>query len=143
MSRSDKTKMFFFAELQLLCAESFILKYSVYLLPLFVYFLTKCIWQNWPHVNIETQAPPRDVNMDESIETDTKSNIEPDDEAYKPFLPEREHIPYKGITECLDRSGDKFYKIANDRRSIRKFDKNRPVDFNVIRKCILAAGNLA
>lgn len=135
--------MFIFTGLQLLCAESFILKYSVYLLPLFVYLLTKHIWQKWPHVNIETQAPPRDVNIDENIETDTKNNNEPDDEALKPFLPEREHIPYKCIAECLDRSGDQFYKIANDRRSIRKFDKNRPVDFNVIQKCILAAGNVA
>lgn len=144
VSKPSKTKMFTFTELQLLCAESFILKYSVYLLPLFVYLLTKYIWQKCLHVNnIEARAPRRDVNNDENIETDTKSNNEPDDEAYKPFLPEREHIPYKGITEYIDRSGDRFYKMANDRRSIRKFDKNRPVDFNVIQKCILAAGNVA
>lgn len=103
----------------------------------------KYIWQKWPHVNIRTQAPPRIVNIDENIETDAKCNNEPDDEAYQPFLPEREHIPYKGITECADRSGDQFYKIAHDRRSIRKFDKNRPVDFGVVQKCILAAGNVA
>lgn len=132
--------MFTFTEVQLLCAESFILKYSVYLLPLFAYLLIKYIWRKWSHVNIETQAPPSDVNIDKNIEMGTKSSNELDDEAYKPFLPEREHIPYKGLTEYLDRSGDQFYKIANDRRSIRKFDKNRPVDFNVIQKCILAAG---
>lgn len=96
------------------------------------------------HVNIGTQAPSRNVIIDENIETDANSNNnESDDEAYKPFLPEHEHIPYKGIAECLDESGDQFYKIANDRRSIRKFDKNRPVDFGVVQKCILAAGNVA
>lgn len=130
-------------ELKLLCTESFILKYSVYFLPLFVYLLTKYIWQKWPNVNIEMQATSIDVNIDKNIESDAMLFNKPNDETYKPFLPEREHIPYKCITECLDRSGEQFYKIANDRRSIRKFDKNRPVDFNVIQKCILAAGRVA
>lgn len=61
----------------------------------------------------------------------------------KPHLTEREHVPYVGLKVKLDKSGEIFYNLANDRRSIRKFNKNKTVDISVIEKCILAAGLLA
>lgn len=132
--------MFTFTELQLLCAESYFLKYSAYVLPLFLYLLIKKAWKILKSNNSIQQSIPTKIIEYEYIETDSKNDDDCDNELYKPHLPERDHIPYKGTTEWLDKSGEHFYKIANDRRSIRKFAKNKPVDFNVIQKCILAAG---
>lgn len=50
------------------------------------------------------------------------------------------HVPYLGLTVKLDECGDVFYKLVNDRRSVRKFNKNRTVDRSIVEKCILAAG---
>lgn len=61
------------------------------------------------------------------------------EEEYAPFLKDEEHIPFPGATITLDGGAAKFYDIANNRRSVRKYSR-REVDFEVIRKCIHAAG---
>lgn len=61
------------------------------------------------------------------------------DEEYVPFLHDEEHIPFPGAKITLDGGAAKFYEIANDRRSVRKYS-TRKVDFAVIEKCIQAAG---
>lgn len=50
------------------------------------------------------------------------------------------HVPYLGLNVKLDECGETFYNLVNDRRSVRKFNKNRTVDRSVVEKCILAAG---
>lgn len=51
-----------------------------------------------------------------------------------------DHVPYRGLTIKLDETGETFYNLVNDRRSVRKFNENRTIDRAVIEKCILAAG---
>lgn len=57
----------------------------------------------------------------------------------KPFLPKNDHVPFSGTKVTLSRGADEFFEVLNDRRSIRTFSRKK-VDFNVIRKCIEAAG---
>lgn len=129
-----------FTELRFLCAESIFLKYSGYFLPLLLFILTKHVWKRLACVSADKVQNKKEViDISSNIQTDP-DNDELDDEVYKPHLPDRDHIPYRGITEFLDKSGEQFYKVANDRRSVRKFSKNKPVDFSVIKKCILTAG---
>lgn len=133
--------MFTFTELYLLCAESIIFKYGVHFLPLLLFIGIKHVWQRFAcsSCNVNgTRNQKEVIDISGNIQTDT-TNDELTDDAYKPHLPEREHIPYGRLTEWLDKSGDKFYQLANDRRSIRKFSTKKP-DFAVIEKCILAAG---
>lgn len=63
------------------------------------------------------------------------------DEEYAPFLKEEEHIPFPGARITLEGGAAKFYDIANDRRSVRKYS-TRKVDIKVIEKCIQAAGDI-
>lgn len=132
-----------FTELRVLCAESIFLKYSGYFLPLLLFILTKHVWKRLACVSADKVQIKKEVidisKVASNIQTDP-DNDELDDEVYKPYLPERDHIPYRGITVFLDKSGEHFYKVANNRRSVRKFSKNKPVEFNVIKKCILTAG---
>lgn len=137
--------MLTFTELQYLFAESIFLKYCGYLMPLLLFLLTKHVWKLFTASNINTIVYRKAVI---DIQTDSNNRDNDDDggdgddsDEYKPHLPEREHIPYRGITEYLDKSGEKFYKLANDRRSIRKFAKDKAVDDRIIQKCILAAGD--
>lgn len=62
-------------------------------------------------------------------------------EEYAPFLKEDEHIPFPGAKITLDGGAAKFYEIANDRRSVRKYS-TRKVDYSIIEKCIHAAGKM-
>lgn len=57
----------------------------------------------------------------------------------QPFLPIRDHVPFSGASVTLPGGADQFFKLANDRRSVRMFSK-KAVDFGTIEKCILAAG---
>lgn len=132
--------MFTFTELQYLCANSIFLKYSGYLIPLLLFILIKLVWKRFACNVNNTPIQKEVIDIGNNIQTDAMNEDIFDDDAYKPHLPERDHIPYMGITEWLDKSGETFYKLANDRRSIRKFDKNKHVDIGVIEKCILAAG---
>lgn len=63
------------------------------------------------------------------------------DEEYAPFLKDEEHIPFPGARITLEGGAAKFYDIANDRRSVRKYS-TRKVDIKVIEKCIQAAGDI-
>lgn len=74
---------------------------------------------------------------------ETKEDEEDDPDALPPFLEDREHLPYEGLQKKLDESGEQFYRVMNDRRSIRKFDPDRSVDMKVIEKCILTAGKVS
>ncbi|XP_055606610.1 iodotyrosine deiodinase [Uranotaenia lowii] len=60
-----------------------------------------------------------------------------------PALEEKPHIPYPGarVTLAKDpmKAAEQFYKIVNDRRSVRKFS-NRSVSLKLVQQCILAAG---
>lgn len=56
-----------------------------------------------------------------------------------PALDEKPHIPFRGAKIVLPDGAEQFYQIANDRRSVRKYSR-RGVDFEVIKKCIHAAG---
>lgn len=133
--------MFTFTELHLLCTQSYFLKYIGYLLPFFFYFFVNFIWNRYKSSHVKNQSSTTNIDVVKNTDTDSKNvDDDADDGSFRPHLPERDHIPYKGITEWLDKSGEQFYKIANVRRSIRKFAKNKPVDFEVIRKCILTAG---
>lgn len=131
--------MFTFTELRVLCAESIFLKYSGYLLPLLLFILTKHVWKRFTCDLNTNRIQKAVIDTTNHIQTDQVDD-EFDDDEYKPHLPEREHVPYRGLTEWLDKTGDKFYKLINDRRSIRKFSKKKSVDIKVIEKCILAAG---
>lgn len=127
--------MFTFTEPRIWCTESVFLKYIGYFLPLLLFLLVK-------HVSQRFASKPNKIEViGANIQTDSIND--PNDEVYKPHLPEREHVPYRGLTVCLDQSGDHFYRMANDRRSIRKFAKDKPVDLSVIEKCILAAGEIS
>lgn len=64
------------------------------------------------------------------------------DDTLPSHLHEISHVPYGGLGVRLDDTGDTFYNLVNDRRSIRSFDKNRKVVRAIIEKCILAAGDL-
>lgn len=148
--------MLTFTELRYLCAESIFLKYCGYIAPLLLFLLTKHVWKLFTASNtttVEQRKAVIDIGGEhhQHIQTDSNrrgddddggsdDNGDDDDDEFKPHLPEREHIPYRGITECLDKSGEKFYKLANDRRSIRKFAKDKAVDDRVIEQCIRAAG---
>lgn len=61
------------------------------------------------------------------------------DDTLPPTLDEGEHVSYKGIQKTFPGGIEKFYEIANDRRSVRMYS-NRPVDFEIIKKCIQCAG---
>lgn len=69
--------------------------------------------------------------------TDSSVQLSYDDP--QPFLPISQHIPYRGATVDLPQGAEQFYKLMNDRRSVRAFS-TRPVDYDVVAKCVLAAG---
>lgn len=127
-----------FTELRVLCAESIFLSYGSYFLPLLLFIITKHVWKRFA-CDVNKVRVQREVN-------DTSNNAQPSNEpitendAYKPMLPEKDHVKYRGLTQWLDKTGDTFYNLVNDRRSIRKFAKDKHVDIAVIEKCVLAAG---
>lgn len=133
-----KSVMITFTEVHQLIAESIFFKFSGYFLPLLLFILTKHVWQRFACDVNEARSQKEVIDISDNIQTDTTID-ELNDEEYKPHLPERDHVPYRKITEWLDKSGEKFYKVANNRRSIRKFSTKQP-DFRVIEQCILAAG---
>lgn len=54
-------------------------------------------------------------------------------------MPEKEHIPFKGASIKLPGGAKEFYKMVNNRRSVRKFS-SRSIPSDVIEECIKAAG---
>lgn len=132
--------MLTFTELRFLCAESIFLKYIGYILPLLLFLLTKHVLMRFAFKTNEVRHEKEVIDISANIQTD--SNDDPIDEVHKPHLPERDHVPYQGLTVWLDKSGSKFYELANNRRSIRKFAADKPVDLGVIERCISAAGEI-
>jgi iodotyrosine deiodinase len=87
--------------------------------------------------NRKSSDVTRQVNDDETIANDEKDEeIETDD--LTPSLENVDYILFKGATG-LKGGVQEFYNMAKDRRSIRKFSR-KPVDIEVVKKCIYAAG---
>lgn len=56
-----------------------------------------------------------------------------------PSLNVETYVNYPGATKIFPDGVDRFYEILSDRRSIRNFS-SKPVDLEVVEKCILCAG---
>lgn len=54
-------------------------------------------------------------------------------------MEEKEHVPFSGAKVTLPGGAEEFYKMANDRRSVRKYS-TKPVPIKVIEDCVRAAG---
>lgn len=80
------------------------------------------------------------VETDESESDVTGTAVDPlQYDEPQPSLPLSDHVLFKGATVMLPGGAAQFYNLANDRRSIRKFSTKK-VDYEIIKKCILAAG---
>lgn len=112
--------------------RSMVLEY--YPVTLSVFFIISVYFLFFKKKNAikEVTAEEESIEIEDFI--DESSNKE-----LQPFLEEREHVPFPGATIKLDGGADQFYKIVNDRRSVRMFSK-KPVDFQLIETCIKAAG---
>lgn len=110
------------------------------LLAVVIYFYVNDSKKSATKTNISTNETQKLKLLGESEyigEYQDESTI--DEDEYAPFLKEDEHIPFSGAKITLDGGAAKFYEIANDRRSVRKYSRKN-VDFAVIEKCIQAAG---
>lgn len=116
-------------------------KYIGYFVPLIIYTIINYIRNEYAPKARKT-VPANRASFSEPISTDVSDGDTADGRQLAPRLPENDHVPYAGLTEWLDSTGARFYQIANNRRSIRRFDKNKPVDIEVINNCIRAAGKL-
>lgn len=77
---------------------------------------------------------------DEVIAGDYKNDeVNDDEEELTPALEKVDHLPYKGAQVSLKGGVKEFFNMMNDRRSIRMFS-NKPVDIEIVKKCIHAAG---
>lgn len=82
----------------------------------------------------------QELNDDHTIAADAADDdgAESDDD-FAPALENVEHIPFRGARVTLKGGVQEFFDMANDRRSIRMFS-NKPVDIEIVKKCIHAAG---
>jgi iodotyrosine deiodinase len=85
--------------------------------------------------------PNKRNNDDEIIARDYRSDDDcgENESDLTPALEDVTMVPYRGVTVILPGGAEEFYKLMNDRRSIRKFS-TKAVDIEVIKKCVLAAG---
>lgn len=90
----------------------------------------------------KSNAKPASDTSEADREGEEGDNGRDDDDSRPSHLGQVDHVPYLGLSVKLDETGEKFYNLVNDRRSVRKFSKTRTIDRAVIEKCILAAGNL-
>lgn len=82
----------------------------------------------------------RQVNDDETIANDAQDgDTDADNDNFSPSLENVEHVPFKGASVVLKGGAQEFLDMAMDRRSIRMFS-NKPVDIEIVKKCIQAAG---
>lgn len=102
-----------------------------------VYFFAK-LRENNNKSSTQTQQVKSD---DEVIAGDFKSDeANEDDEELTPALEDTiDYVPYKGAQVTLKRGAFEFYDMMNDRRSVRMLS-NKPVDIEVVKKCIHSAG---
>lgn len=99
-----------------------------------VYFFAKLRGNN---NKSQTQQVKSD---DEVIAGDYKSDeVNGDDEELTPALEDIDYVPYRGAQVSLKRGAEEFYEMMNDRRSVRMLS-NKPVDIEIVKKCIHAAG---
>lgn len=87
------------------------------------------------HKNLNSQQ----MSDDKVIADDYKVDDDENEDELTPSLEDVEMVPYKGITVTIPGGAEAFYRMVNDRRSIRKFS-SRPISLDVIKKCIHAAG---
>ncbi|XP_037044404.1 iodotyrosine deiodinase 1-like [Bradysia coprophila] len=133
--------------IETLCSESKVFRYFLYILPILIFFVFKKLISKQLYAvrsRNKIRFQKEDIDDDDTVQMDSHHgpcssgrNLTFDP---IPFLPEVEHIPYCGLNESLDESGDQFYNLAKNRRSVRNFNREKPVDLAVIEKCILAAG---
>lgn len=81
------------------------------------------------------------VNDDDTIANDANDVDGGGDgeDGFFPSLENVDHLPFKGALVTLKGGVNEFYNMANDRRSVRMFS-NKPVDIEIVKKCIQAAG---
>lgn len=89
--------------------------------------------------NQKSSNVTRPLNDEETIANDGSDDGNDISDDLTPSLEDVVHVPFKGATEVLKGGVQEFYKMANDRRSIRKFSR-KPVDIELVKKCIHAAG---
>lgn len=79
-------------------------------------------------------------NDDQTIANDAADDegVEADD-GFAPALENVDHVPFKGARVTLKGGVQEFFDMADDRRSVRMFS-SRPVDIEIVEKCIHAAG---
>uniref|UniRef100_A0A1I8M2S9 Nitroreductase domain-containing protein n=1 Tax=Musca domestica TaxID=7370 RepID=A0A1I8M2S9_MUSDO len=120
-------------ELDEILETSVFLKYwNVVLTILLIGILSKWLWNRKGHKQIERE------DEDNEILADSSSKAEEID--YAPALEEKEHIAYKGAVETLPDGAKEFYKMMNDRRSVRSYRREPIPPIDVIENCIRAAG---
>ncbi|CRK90865.1 CLUMA_CG004555, isoform A [Clunio marinus] len=102
-----------------------------------VYFILK-LRDNQKSSAVETNQ--QQVNDEETIDNDAKDGeVDTGDDELSPSLEVVNHIPYRGASVVLKGGVDEFYNMVNNRRSIRMIS-NKPVDIEIVKKCIHAAG---
>jgi iodotyrosine deiodinase len=88
--------------------------------------------------NRESISEPK-ISDEQRIANDYQEDEVNEDDLSPSLEIEEEHIPFSGATKILKGGADEFYEMANDRRSVRSFT-SEPVDIEIIKKCIHAAG---
>lgn len=88
--------------------------------------------------NRESIPEPK-ISDEQRIANDYQEDEVNEDDLSPSLEIEEEHIPFSGATKILKGGADEFYEMANDRRSVRSFT-SEPVDIEIIKKCIHAAG---
>lgn len=127
--------------------RSIILENWKFFLPIFVLVLSYIYLKGNQKNRSNKNAENSDVTSSEKIKSLAESEYIGEyqeenyvnDEDYAPFLEDDEHVPFPGARVTLEGGAEKFYEIANDRRSVRKYS-TKPVDWKIIEKCIHAAG---
>lgn len=117
-------------------------KYIGYFVPLIIYLVINYVRNEYLSKSKRPTPRLNRTSFSDNLPNDGSDGDSAAGHQLTPRLPERDHVPYAGLTEWLDVSGQRFYEIANNRRSIRRFDKNKPVDIEVINNCVRAAGKL-
>jgi iodotyrosine deiodinase len=102
-----------------------------------VYFFAKLRNNSKKAKESNTQQGKSD---DEVIASDYKSDeLDEDDEELTPAIEKIDYVPYQGAQVFPKRGAQEFYDMMNDRRSVRMLS-SKPVDIEVVKKCIHAAG---
>jgi len=106
-----------------------------------VYFCLRLRDNNRGSSNQQQQQQQQQVRRsdDETIANDYRDDDDGLNDDLTPSLENVDHVRFKGASVVLKGGVNEFYNLANDRRSIRNFS-NKPVDIEIVKKCIHAAG---